>query len=142
MAIIADNILDDVKTYLADMKSPVTVDFYPHAESPATQPMRDLLQELHALSPQIEVVEHQEAAQPVPPENAGDIEGPVTTLSVGGQFTGIRYLGFPGGHEFSTFLADLVDLSTDQPLELTPATQEWLANLQEPLHLEVFVTPT
>ncbi len=142
MAIIAENILEDVKTYLADMKNPVTADFYPHSESPATQPMRELLQELHALAPQIDVVEHQEAAQPVPPENPGDIEGPVTTLSVGGRFTGIRYLGFPGGHEFSTFLGDLVDLSTDQPLELSPATQEWLSNLTEPLHLEVFVTPT
>lgn len=142
MAIIAENILDDVKTYLADMKKPVTVDFYPQTESPATQPMRELLQQLHALAPQIELVEHQEPAQLVPPENPGDIEGPVTTFSVGGRFTGIRYLGFPGGHEFSTFLGDLVDVSTDQPLELSPATQEWLSNLKEPLHLEVFVTPT
>lgn len=142
MAIITDNIRSDVQEYLKDLRDPVTVDFYPHAPSPASEPMKQLLYELHDLAPLIQVVEHQESAAPIAPENAEDIEGPVTTFSVGDSFTGIRYLGFPGGQEFGTFLQDLVDLSVGQAVSLSTATQEWLKSLQSPLHLEVFVTPT
>lgn len=142
MAIIQDNIKDDVKTFLQDLQDPVTVDFYPHSQSPATAPMRELLQELHDLAPIIEVVEHDQSPTLVPPATAADMEGPVTSFSVAGAFTGIRYLGFPGGQEFTTFLQDLVDLSTHESVTLSDETQDWLRSLTEPVHLEVFVTPT
>lgn len=142
MAIISEDIRADVQNFLKDMRETVSVDFYPQAQSPANAPMHDLLQELHELAPQIAVVEHESSAKPVPPQTPEDVEGPVTTFSVGGNFTGIRYLGFPGGQEFTTFLQDLVDLSTEEDVHLTAATKEWLAGLNQPLHLEVFVTPT
>jgi alkyl hydroperoxide reductase subunit AhpF len=142
MAIIQDNIKEDVKNFLKDMRDAVTVDFYPHDQSPATGPMRELLRELHELTPAIDLVEHDQPAAPVPPATPEDIEGPVSTFSVGGTFTGIRYLGFPGGQEFTTFLQDLVDLSTNEAVSLSAETQEWLRSLTEPVHLEVFVTPT
>lgn len=142
MAIIQDNIKSEVQDFLKDMRDPVTLDFYPQPGSPATDPMQQLLAELHDMAPQIEVVHHEEAASPVGPERPGDVEGPVTTVSRSGTFTGIRYLGFPGGQEFGAFLQDLVDVSADRDVTLSPETQEWLKNLQEPLHLEVFVTPT
>ncbi len=142
MAIITDNIRSDVQDFLKDLRDPVTVDFYPHDPSPASEPMKQLLQELHDLAPLIQVIEHQASAEPIAPETSADIEGPVTTFSVRDTFTGIRYLGFPGGQEFGTFLQDLVDLSVGQDVSLSSATQEWLKTLQAPLHLEVFVTPT
>lgn len=142
MAIISDNIRPEVQKYLNDMQSPVTVDFYPHAESAASDPMRQLLRELHDMAPLVQLVEHQESAAPIAPENPEDIEGPVTAFSVDGTFTGIRYLGFPGGQEFGTFLEDLVDLSANKDVTLSQATQDWLKGLTSPVHLEVFVTPT
>lgn len=142
MSIIQDNIRAEVETYLKDMQAPVAVDFYPHSESPATAPMRTLLQELSAMQPAIHVVTHQDSAKPIAPETPEEIEGPVTTLSVNGQFTGIRFLGFPGGHEFGTFLADIVDLSKGEPPAISPETTAWLQSLTSPLHLEVFTTPT
>ncbi|PSR24122.1 MAG: hypothetical protein C7B45_00475 [Sulfobacillus acidophilus] len=142
MAIITENIRSDVQDFLKDLRDPVTVDFYPQPESPASEPMKQLLQELHELAPLIQVVEHPQSAAPIAPETAEDIEGPVTTFSVRDAFTGIRYLGFPGGQEFGTFLQDLVDLSVGQEVSLSTATQQWLKTLEAPLHLEVFVTPT
>ena len=142
MAIIQDNIRPDVLGFLKDMKDTVTVDFFPHNESPATAPMRELLQELSAMAPQLELVEHDTVAAPVAPEQPEVIEGPVSTLSVGGTFTGIRYLGFPGGQEFTTFLEDLVDVSSGQAVSLSSDTRAWLESLSTPVHLEVFVTPT
>lgn len=142
MPIIQDNIRPDVLAFLQDMRDPVTVDFYPHPQNPATEPMLDLLRELHGMAPAIHVIEHENSQTLAGPDNEEAIEGPVTTLSVGDQFSGIRYLGFPGGQEFTTFLEDLVDLSSGHALTLSTATQEWLKGLDKPLHLEVFVTPT
>ncbi len=140
MPIISDEIRGDIRGFLEQMQSPVTVDFYPHPQSPATAPMIQLLNELHELAPQIQVLEHQGSAQPMAPEIPEDVEGPIATLSTTSGLTGIRYLGFPGGHEFSTFLHLLVDLSVQRDITLSAETQEWLQKLDKPLHLEVFVT--
>lgn len=142
MSIIADNLKPEIQSYFQGLDRPVTVDFYPQANSPATDPMRQLLEELHDLAPLIQPISHAESAQPQGVHGADDVEGPVVTLSVEGHFSGIRYLGFPGGHEFGTLLADLKDLSSGAPVDLSPETENWLKNLSTPLHLEVFVTPT
>lgn len=142
MSIISDNIKPEVEKYLADLGDPVTVHFYPHAGSPATEPMAQLLGELHDITSKVDVITHDEPIPPIAPETAEDIEGPITQFSMGDAMTGIRYLGFPGGQEFGTFLEDLVDVSTHHAVTLSEQTQEWLKNLNQPLHLEVFVTPT
>lgn len=142
MPIIHDAIRGDVTKFMADLREPVRLDFYPQSQSPASQPMLDLLRELGEISPAIQIVEHDQPATAIAPETPDEIEGPVTTLSVGGAFTGIRYLGFPGGQEFSTFLEDLVDVSAAKPPAITAETQAWLRDLTQPLHLAVFVTPT
>lgn len=142
MNIIADNIQGDVAKFLEDMVNPVTVDFYPQQESQANEPMRQLLEELHQISGLVQVVDRGNTATPIDPEGPEDVEGPVTTLSSQGMFSGIRYLGFPGGHEFSTFLSDLVTVSKNAPTTLSAETEAWLKSLTSPLHLEVFITHT
>ncbi len=53
----------------------------------------------------------------------------------------LRFLGMPAGYEFSTLVADIVDVSTGR-LALSEATQNELRALEQDLHLQVFVTPT
>ena len=52
-----------------------------------------------------------------------------------------RFYGVTSGYEFSTFIQDILDLSTGN-IELTEATLEWARNLQEDVHIQVFSTPT
>jgi alkyl hydroperoxide reductase subunit AhpF len=54
---------------------------------------------------------------------------------------GIRFYGLPAGYEFSTILDAILAVSQEDS-GLLPASREKLAQLTEPLHLEVFVTPT
>lgn len=54
---------------------------------------------------------------------------------------GIRFKGAPAGHEFSTFIHDLLYVSKRRT-DLSEETREFLRKLQEPLLLQVFVTPT
>jgi glutaredoxin-like protein len=54
---------------------------------------------------------------------------------------GIRYAGIPSGHEFSSLIQDII-LVSGRDSRLSPQTREFLADLAEPVSLQVFVTPT
>jgi alkyl hydroperoxide reductase subunit AhpF len=54
---------------------------------------------------------------------------------------GIRFAGIPSGHEFTSLIQDLVLVSSrDSGLE--DATRQYLKTLEQPILLQVFVTPT
>lgn len=53
----------------------------------------------------------------------------------------VRFLGQPAGYEFSTLVADIVDISKGQT-DLAPATLEAVWAVDTPVHIQVFVTPT
>jgi glutaredoxin-like protein len=54
---------------------------------------------------------------------------------------GIRYAGVPSGHEFSSLIQDII-LVSGRDSRLSQQTREFLADLTEPISLQVFVTPT
>ena len=55
--------------------------------------------------------------------------------------TGVRFIGLPGGYEFSTLLADIIDVSKGRT-DLSPAARVAVQAIQTPVHIQVFVTPT
>jgi alkyl hydroperoxide reductase subunit AhpF len=57
------------------------------------------------------------------------------------QDYGIRYAGIPSGHEFSSFIHTII-LVSGRDSGLSAETREILGQLTEPVHLQVFVTPT
>ena len=54
---------------------------------------------------------------------------------------GIRYAGIPSGHEFTSLIQDIL-LVSGRDSGLSPETREFLKNLDEPVLMQVFVTPT
>jgi len=54
---------------------------------------------------------------------------------------GIRYAGIPSGHEFASLIQDIL-LVSNRDSSLNDQTREFLAELTEPVLLQVFVTPT
>jgi len=54
---------------------------------------------------------------------------------------GVRFVGAPAGHEFTTLIHDLIAVSKRES-HLTQETKDILAGLTDPLLLQVFVTPT
>lgn len=142
MALMTNEVLEQVREYLEKMDDPVTVVMYPHAESPASQAMEQLLQELSTANPKVMVDYRNEAPPLVAPETAEDIESSIALLVHKGESTGVRYLGFPGGHEFGPFLESLVAVSNQTAPTVSAATREYLEQVNQPLHFQVFVTPT
>ncbi len=54
---------------------------------------------------------------------------------------GIRFYGIPSGYEFSSIIEDIIDVSKGDS-GLKPKSKQALAELTEPVHFQVFVTPT
>lgn len=54
---------------------------------------------------------------------------------------GIRYYGIPAGYEFSALIEDIKTVSSGQS-GLSEETKAALAQIDEPVHMQVFTTPT
>ncbi len=54
---------------------------------------------------------------------------------------GVRMAGIPSGHEFSSLIHDLV-LVSSRDSGLSQETRQFLKEIQEPVLLQVFITPT
>lgn len=54
---------------------------------------------------------------------------------------GIRFYGVPSGYEFMSLIGDLIDVSLGAS-DLSPESKALIAQVHEPLHLQVFTTPT
>jgi glutaredoxin-like protein len=54
---------------------------------------------------------------------------------------GVRFAGIPSGHEFSSFIHDLIRVS-GRDSGLSAEAKEYLQTLDKPVLLQVFVTPT
>jgi glutaredoxin-like protein len=65
---------------------------------------------------------------------------PATIVRNGKDF-GIRFYGIPAGYEFATLLDAIVSVSQGES-GLGEESKEKLSRITQPLHLEVFVTPT
>ena len=59
----------------------------------------------------------------------------------GGKDYGIRFYGVPAGYEFTSLIEAIKAVSAGDS-GLAPETKEALKGLKEPVHLQVFVTPT
>lgn len=63
------------------------------------------------------------------------------TVVEGARDYGIRFYGIPLGYEFASFLEAIKDVSRGST-DLKPETWAALAKIRQPVHLQVFVTPT
>jgi len=99
-----------------------------------------LIREVAALSDQLAVtvlnphIERDQAAA------YGVSESPAVVVE-GAQDYGIRFLGMPGGYEFSNLIDSIVAVSTGEA-GLSDETKTALAGLTEDVTIKVFTTPT
>ena len=63
------------------------------------------------------------------------------TIVMGDVDYGIRFYGIPSGYEFTSLIEDIIDVSRGKT-ELSSETIEALDQFEEPVHIQVFVTPT
>ena len=145
MALLKEEDRNHLIEQFKSLESPVKiVVFTQKMECQYCQETRMIGEELAALSDKIslEVYDFEKDKEIAETYNIDKI--PATVIMTGGDQPkdyGIRYFGIPSGYEFSSLIEDIMMISSGDS-GLSAATKEMLANLEEPLHLQVFVTPT
>jgi len=140
-------IVKQIQDVFKELKHPVQILFFGSAaRCEYCDSTRQLLEELTEISDLLTLSLHDLDKEP---ELAKlyQVEGkaPATVIAAkeGEQITdfGIRYLGIPSGHEFTTLIQAIL-LVSGRDSGLAPQSRDYVKALTKPLHLEVFVTPT
>lgn len=105
---------------------------------------RMIAEEISALSDKIALEVYDFVTDKVVAEQYGVDKIPAMVM-LGGEAMakdyGIRYYGIPSGYEFSSLIEDIMMISQGES-GLSEETKAQLDGLTQPLHLQVFVTPT
>jgi glutaredoxin-like protein len=129
----------------AELEQPVAlVVFTQEFECQYCKETRQIAEELAELSDRLSVQVYDFVADKELAEQYGIDKIPATVVTLGGDEArdyGIRYYGIPSGYEFSSLVHDILMVSVGES-GLSAATRNWISELTEPLHLQVFVTPT
>jgi glutaredoxin-like protein len=99
----------------------------------------ELLKEVTALSDKLSLTVHdiKEAKEEADSYKIDRVPAFILKGASRGQ---VRYFGIPAGYEFSTLIADLIDVSKGVT-NLSEETLEFLASLTEDVNIKVFTTP-
>jgi len=101
---------------------------------------RQIVEEIAALSDKITAEIYDFIADKDKAEEYGIDKIPAIAI-IGEKDYGIRFYGIPSGYEFTSLFEDIIDVSRAESGLMEP-TKKALAQLQEPMHIQVFVTPT
>ncbi len=152
--LLKDSDREALKTQLAEMTNPVKLVFFTQALDCEYCPLaKQVLEEVASLSEKIQLeilnyaIDREQVAKykiaRIPAIAVVRVEKVArdgVTETVDRDY-GIRFYGIPAGYEFASLIGDILDVSAGNS-GLSPQTKAALAELKEPLHLQVFTTPT
>ena len=141
MPMLPDDVKKQVQEAFADLTNPVRlVIFTQTLECMYCRENKELLQEIADLSDQVTTEVYNFVTDPEKVEEFGIDKIPATAI-VGEKDYGIRFYGIPAGYEF-TSLVHVIRLVGGVGSQLDDQTKQQLAELVDPVHMQVFVTPT
>lgn len=143
MPLLREKEQGQVRQLFENLDQPVRiVNFTQPFECTYCRETREILEEVADLSEKItlDVIEFDEESEQAARYGVDKIPATVLLGSDDHDY-GVRFFGIPSGYEFSTLLEDLIMVSR-RDSGLSDGSREKLAQLTEPVHLEVFVTPT
>ena len=144
--LLSENIVTQIREVFKLMKHPVHLLLFTAQGCDYCPETRQLLEELAPLSDLLSLSVHDLTAEPDLAKHY-QVEGKAPAIVIaakeGEQITdyGIRYLGIPSGHEFSTLIQSLL-LVSSRDSGLSPQVRDYVQKLTKPLSMQVFVTPT
>lgn len=144
--LLNEQVVSQIKKTFEQMKEPVQLLFFGSQDNcEYCADTRQLLEEIAAVDEKISlsIYDLQVNADMAARFNVDKTPAIVIAAKDGEQVIdfGIQYSGIPAGHEFGTLINDII-LVSGRDSGLSEEVREFLKNLEKPLHLQVFVTPT
>lgn len=144
--LLNEDVNKQIQELFADLKHPVHLMFFGrNQDCQYCQETRQLVEEVVALSDllSLEIYDIESDKDLAQKYNVDKTPGIVIAAKEADQITdfGVRLAGIPSGHEFTSLIQDILYVSS-RDSGLSPQTREFLKNLDKPITLQVFVTPT
>ena len=139
-----------IERAMAKLNAPVGLALFTHPAADEitrenTEDMRRLLQEVASLSQGKVTLSAYDVVKDEGIARSFGVDKTPALVVLGGDSGrhpyGIRFYGFVSGYEFGTLIEDLTMVSTGAP-PLGEDARTALSRLREPIHIQVFVTPT
>lgn len=141
MAFIQDKDRTIIKTRFESIGHPVKlINFTQDRECMYCAETHKLMEEMAGLSDKISLEVYDFVTDKEKVQKYSIDKIPATVVE-GLEDYGIRFFGVPSGYEFGTLIEAII-LASNGDSGLKPETRAALAQLSEPVHLQVFVTPT
>ena len=141
MPLLSSEIAEQVKQLLANLAGPVQlVVFTQEFECEFCAETRQLVEEVAQLSDQLTAVVYDFVNDEDKAEELSIDKIPAIAV-IGAEDYGVRFYGIPSGYEFTSLLHAIRAVAAGKP-ELSEETIKALAEVTEPVHVQVFVTPT
>jgi len=149
MALLNDSTREEVRQILGEMTRPVRLVMFTQGaggvpECQTCGDARALAEEVSALNDKIHLEVRDLIADAALAEKLRIDKIPAMTVLSGDNPPldyRFRLYGVPAGFEFSTFIEDLLLVSNQAP-NLSSQTLALLDQIREPVHIQVFTTPT
>jgi len=146
MPLLSNKIQADVRKALEGMTAPVKLIVFTQAAQALECEMcgetRALVEEVAALAPAGKLtVEVKDFVADTAAVEVYKVDKIPAIAIVGAKDYGIRFYGIPAGYEFSSLMDDIVTVSKGES-GLAPASQAAVARISQPVHIQVFSTPT
>jgi len=141
MSLLQDKDREQVQQLFAGLSNPVKlVMFTQELECELCAQTRELVEEVASLSDTVTAEVYNFALDKEQAKEYGVEKIPAVAV-VGDKDYGIRFYGIPSGYEFSSLLESIMNVSARNS-GLSETTSAFLTGLKDPLHMQVFVTPT
>jgi len=142
MALISDEVAGDLRKTFENLKDSVRLAVFSQAlADPESEQVRRLVEELAALEPRITAETWNFVLDTEKVEALKIARIPAIAIMGAAKDYGIRMYGLPSGYEFGSLIEAIIDVSSGDS-GLSAPTREALANVQKPVHVQVFSTPT
>lgn len=133
-------VANQIKEILGQMKNEITMKLFIDGTCDTCLETKQLLEETSELSDKIKVVVY-ETKKDV--EEAKKYNVTLTPtfvlLDSNGDYKGVRFSGFPGGHEINSYLTAILEMSGHTP-EFPADVLARIGNITKPIDIKVFVT--
>jgi alkyl hydroperoxide reductase subunit AhpF len=141
MGLIRDDDAVEIRERLKEMVGPVRlIHFTQELNLEYGLETKQLVEELGGMSGKLSVEIYNFLLDKERVAEYGIDKVPATVIR-NGKDHGIRFYGIPAGHEFAAVLDTILAVSRGDS-GVKPESKAKLAAITQPLHLEVFVTPT
>ena len=141
MPLLNNEIAEQVRQELADLAGSVRlVVFTQTFECNYCAETRQLVEEIAELSDQLTIEVYNFVTEKEKAEELGIDKIPAIAV-VGAEDYGVRFYGIPAGYEFASLIHSIRTVAAGET-ELSTEGLQALSELSNPVHIQVFVTPT